>query len=204
MLGCSITYPHKHAAFAEADDITDRARRLGALNTLRRDKGGRLSGDATDGAALVHALTKAEVKVSGGKAHIIGAGGGAGRAIVDALCEAGIASLTVNDSNQTRLDETISLVKNSWADVMISAQGGAEILVDATANGRSRHNSPLFTSEAISASSVVCDIAGTRDVSQFVKLAIASGKPTIDATDMGLGQVEAQLGFVLGLIAGGK
>ena len=34
MLGCSITYPHKQAAFDAVDGMTDRAARLGALNTI--------------------------------------------------------------------------------------------------------------------------------------------------------------------------
>jgi shikimate dehydrogenase len=46
-VGGNVTVPHKEAAFATCDELTEVARRLGAVNTLWRE-GERLCGDNTD------------------------------------------------------------------------------------------------------------------------------------------------------------
>ena len=55
MIGCSVTYPHKQAAFAAMDDCTQRAARLKAVNTVRCENS-QLIGDATDGLAMCAAI----------------------------------------------------------------------------------------------------------------------------------------------------
>src|ERR1700730_2809890 len=55
--GVSVTVPHKQAAFACVDEVSDRAKRVGAVTTVRRNAGGRLVGDNTDGMAFVSAVT---------------------------------------------------------------------------------------------------------------------------------------------------
>ena len=92
-LGCSIAYPHKQSGYAQVDTMTERATRLGALNTVRRADDGSLCGDAIDGTALLQAIGQAGARVNGACVHITGAGGGAGRAIIDALCDAGVANI---------------------------------------------------------------------------------------------------------------
>src|SRR2546422_6808098 len=54
--GVNVTVPHKEAALAYLDDITDEARIIGAVNTIRVD-GGRLSGYNTDTTGMLDALT---------------------------------------------------------------------------------------------------------------------------------------------------
>ena len=66
-LGCSIIYPHKRAAFAAADRMTERAKRLGAINTIRGHPDGRLEGDSTDGLAALGALQRAGFEICGRK-----------------------------------------------------------------------------------------------------------------------------------------
>ena len=55
-VGANVTLPLKQAAFALCDDLTERARRAGAVNTLVRNGDG-WHGDNTDGAGLVRDLT---------------------------------------------------------------------------------------------------------------------------------------------------
>ncbi|MCP4196007.1 MAG: hypothetical protein GY762_02565 [Proteobacteria bacterium] len=196
-LGCSVTYPHKQSAYAAAKIRTDRATRLGALNTLRRNPDGSLSGDATDGLALVHAILAKGGTLNGRSAHVIGAGGGAGRAIIDAFCEAGISRLIVEDSDQMRRAETVSLIAEYWSNVSISQKHVADILVDATSNGQSATAKSLFSDDAISGCKIVCDIAGNIAISQFLINAERMGKTLVEASDMGHEQVEVQMEFLL-------
>ena len=68
-LGCSVTCPHKQAAFAAVDRRTARAGRLAAPNRIRRDAEGSLSGEATDGLALCTAIVEAGLTLSGRSAR---------------------------------------------------------------------------------------------------------------------------------------
>ncbi|HEY9900592.1 MAG TPA: shikimate dehydrogenase [Pantanalinema sp.] len=83
--GLNVTLPHKEAVIPLLDDLTSRARRVGAVNTLFWD-GDRLVGDNTDTAgfeALIEGLP-----VAGRKVLVLGAGGSA-RAVADVLGEQG-------------------------------------------------------------------------------------------------------------------
>src|SRR5690606_14108453 len=52
-LGANITLPFKEQAYALADELTERARMAGAVNTLKKLVSGRLLGDNTDGVGLI-------------------------------------------------------------------------------------------------------------------------------------------------------
>ncbi len=54
-IGINLTVPHKIAAFAQIDQVDERARRAGAVNTIRvRDK--KLIGSNTDGEGFLRAI----------------------------------------------------------------------------------------------------------------------------------------------------
>lgn len=63
--GLNVTVPHKVAATALASELTGRARRAGAVNTLVLDAE-RILGDNTDGAGLVRDLCSNQI----GRAHV--------------------------------------------------------------------------------------------------------------------------------------
>ena len=54
--GLNITVPFKQDAFRLVDHMSERAQLAGAINTLRFEADGRVFGDNTDGAGLVHDL----------------------------------------------------------------------------------------------------------------------------------------------------
>ena len=82
--GANVTIPHKAAAHALADELTDAAAAIGAVNTLAFEDG-RMAGDNTDAPGLIDAL---DTDLHGATVLILGAGGTA-RAAVWALREAG-------------------------------------------------------------------------------------------------------------------
>jgi shikimate dehydrogenase len=74
--GLNVTVPHKLAAAELANELTPRAARAGAVNTLAVQRDGRLLGDNTDGAGLVHDLRdNLSVSFAGRRLLIVGAGG---------------------------------------------------------------------------------------------------------------------------------
>lgn len=106
-LGANLTIPHKELAMPWLDEMSDRARRIGAVNTIVRD-GERLIGDNTDGAGWIQSVNRQlNVSLSGSKALILGAGGAA-RAIGDALLQANCESLTVANREVQRAKRLIA------------------------------------------------------------------------------------------------
>lgn len=89
--GLNVTIPHKQAVLPLLDDLTETARAIGAVNTLFL-RAGRLIGDNTDAPGffsdLVRFLRQAGRDLPPA-ALVLGAGGSA-RAVVYALCRAGV------------------------------------------------------------------------------------------------------------------
>jgi len=89
-----VTLPHKQAVIPMVDELTEAAEAVGAVNWIfNRD--GKLVGHNTDGTGFLRALKeKAEFDPKGADAVVLGAGGAA-RAIIYALKNAGVARLTI-------------------------------------------------------------------------------------------------------------
>ncbi len=80
--GVNVSVPHKEAVMPYMDEVTEAARRIGAVNTITVADG-RLFGDNTDAHGFMAALAAAG-QVPRGRALVIGAGGSA-RAVLYAL-----------------------------------------------------------------------------------------------------------------------
>lgn len=86
--GANVTVPFKEEAFRMADQLTERGRRAGAVNTLVLKADGSLLGDNTDGAGLVR-----DLKVNHGQTLkdkrilLLGAGGAVRGALEPLLAE---------------------------------------------------------------------------------------------------------------------
>ncbi|TDR87179.1 shikimate dehydrogenase [Enterovirga rhinocerotis] len=100
-VGGNVTVPHKEAVFAllstGGHELSDEARRLGAVNTLVALPEGRLRGHNTDGAGFVASVDEAVGsgwENEAGTAIVLGAGGAA-RAIVGALLDRGLRRIVV-------------------------------------------------------------------------------------------------------------
>lgn len=81
-LGVNLTVPHKQAALRHVDARAPEAERIGAINTVRFTDFG-LVGHNTDGVGFLRGL--AEVCPSAVRKAVVLGGGGAARAVVDAL-----------------------------------------------------------------------------------------------------------------------
>ncbi len=77
----NVTIPYKQAVMPYLDEITDEARRIGAVNTVTRRGDGRLCGDNTDYFGFARTVTTAGVEVRGQKALVLGNGGAAATAV---------------------------------------------------------------------------------------------------------------------------
>ena len=80
-IGTNVTIPHKSRALELMDEVDEHARKIGVVNTVAV-KGDRLCGFNTDGPGLARAVKadfNAEIREL--RVMVLGAGGGAGRAI---------------------------------------------------------------------------------------------------------------------------
>ncbi|MDQ3934718.1 MAG: shikimate dehydrogenase [Actinomycetota bacterium] len=123
--GANVTIPHKLAALRIADAASDAARAIGASNTLTFEDG-RIEADNTDAGGLLDALDR---PVSGLRAVVLGAGG-AGRAAVWALREAG-AEVAVWNRTRERAKELAREFEVEYVD----APAHVDLLVNATSVG---------------------------------------------------------------------
>ena len=93
-IGGNVTLPHKEAAFRACRQVTPVAKRLGGANTLWLE-GSALRGDNTDAYGFTANLDEwAPAWRRGSNALVIGAGG-ASRAVLHALIEAGFETILV-------------------------------------------------------------------------------------------------------------
>ena len=124
--GLNVTIPHKLAALRVADSASPAAGAIGAANTLSFADG-HIEADNTDAGGLLDALDR---PLAGLRALVLGAGG-AGRAAVWALREAGAGEVLVWNRTQARAED---LARDLDAGVA-AAPGRADLLVNATSVG---------------------------------------------------------------------
>jgi shikimate dehydrogenase len=125
--GVNVTIPHKEAALALATDPTERARAIGAANTLIFKSDGRTRADNTDAPGLIAALPFAP---AGRTALVLGAGGSA-RAVVWALRDAGAREIRI----WNRTPERARALAGELGGIAVDEAAPADLLVHCTASG---------------------------------------------------------------------
>jgi len=126
--GLSLTMPLKEAAFEVADEVSDLAREVGAINTLVRRADGRWSGDNTDVYGVSQALREAGcTQVT--SALVLGSGATA-RSVVAALASLGCAKVTFAVRSAAR-QETLDQATRAGLEVDVVGLGAvADLLGD--------------------------------------------------------------------------
>ena len=125
--GLSLTMPLKREAMALADEVTDRARLAGAVNTLVLDGGTRV-GDNTDLPGAVAAIRE-RTSLPLGSAAVLG-GGATATSVGLALVELGVTSIDLLVRDAARAQETVDALRSHPAgiDVRTGALDGPEAL----------------------------------------------------------------------------
>ena len=186
--GANVTVPFKEQAFALADSLSDRARRAGAVNTLKKLANGSLLGDNTDGAGLVRDLTvNAGVNLKGQRILLLGAGG-AVRGVLEPLLAQRPAALVIAN----RTVEKAEQLAHEFADLGPVAASGFDWLdtpVDLIINGTSASlagDVPAIAPSLIERGHTHCyDMMYGREATAFNRWAAAHGAAqTLDGLGM--------------------
>jgi shikimate dehydrogenase len=190
--GACVTIPHKEDVLPFLDQISDRARALGAVNLIyRRD--GLVCGDNTDILGFMAPLKDLGLP-AGARVLLLGAGGAA-RAAAAGLKELGLNDLTVtapSDRRPMELAKTFSLKTVPWSR---RGEIDCELVVNATplgqegrGEGETAYQGEWFAGRR----GLAYDLIYTPRPTRFLAEARAAGWETIDGLAMFLGQAEAQ------------
>jgi shikimate dehydrogenase len=177
-LGLNVTVPHKEAAVRLVEELSPRARRAGAVNTLALRKDGSLLGDNTDGAGLARDLANNHsISVAGRRVLLLGAGGAA-RGVIAPLMGLRPSQLTIVNRTVQRARD----LAEAFADIgPIVALGYADLggtpfdlVINATAASLTGEL-PALPPSIVNKDSICYDLAYARDDTPFVRWAHARG-----------------------------
>jgi shikimate dehydrogenase len=110
--GFNVTIPHKESVAKLVNSLCRVSSRIGAVNTVVRDKDGRFSGYNTDGLGAVKALGE----VRGDTCLMIRAGGAA-RSIVDALLDHGAKKVLIMNRSPESARSLCALFSSSLVGI---------------------------------------------------------------------------------------
>ena len=177
--GANVTIPHKEAALALATSATERARAIGAANTLTFD-GGAIHADNTDAPGFLAALPAPPQP--GETALVLGAGGSA-RAVVHALLDAGVE---VSVWNRTPA-RARALTADLGGRAVASARP-ADLLVNCTAVGLQQTSSGLeelpVSADSIHTYATVVDLVYRPGGTPLLRAAKAQGCVVVDGLEI--------------------
>lgn len=189
VLGANVTVPHKEHVLALVDEVSELARRAGAVNTIT-NRDGRLHGDNTDVYGLGRSLQLHADDLNGCNAVVLGAGGAA-RAVVLALESVGagqIAVLNRSLDRAERLRDDLSpapvVAIASESNDAHEALSNADLVINATALGWKRGEMPLTPNQIalLRVGVLVMDIT-YRDT-DLLETARSQGCRTLDGLEM--------------------
>jgi shikimate dehydrogenase len=135
--GVNVTFPYKEAVVPLLDEMSARARDIGAVNTVVVSDG-RLIGHNTDTTGFERAVADLVAASNRGAVALIGAGG-VGKAIAFALASLGVAGLGIFDADRGKAERLVMQLRDRMkarvADDVADAMRGAVGVVNATPVG---------------------------------------------------------------------
>lgn len=195
--GANVTIPHKQTAMLCCDELDPIARRIGAVNTIVI-KDHRFYGSNSDGFGFMENLRQSapDWNPHSGPALIIGAGGAA-RAVIPALMDAGVAKIHLFNRTRSRAGQLANdlggpIHTHDWVDLN-ALLADCALLVNCSSLGMAGQPQLDISLHALPRSAYVYDLVYTPLHTPLLATAAARGNPTIDGLGMLLHQ--ARPGF---------
>jgi shikimate dehydrogenase len=211
--GCNCTVPHKHAALEAADEVDALARRIGAANTIVV-RGGVIHATNTDAEGFLQNLTVGatallrekfvadrqgaghagflvgapEFRFDAGPAVVLGAGGAA-RAVLVALLDAGVPAIRLANRTGARAGELAAELGQGKVEVVAwdereAALAGAALLVNTTSMGMQGQEKLVLRLDDLPTDALVNDIVYVPLETDLLAAARARGNPAVDGLGM--------------------
>lgn len=187
--GANVTVPFKEQAFALCDQLSERAKLAGAVNTLVF-KNDLIYGDTTDGLGLVNDLLRHNIELENKKILLLGAGGAA-KGVVQALLEQSPESLIIANRTLSKAQAIVEQYPNASISAVTFEAANSEIfdiIINATSTGLSGVSLPI-TSSVIAKASTCYDMVYGKELTPFLLQAkTLAVKNVIDGLGMLVGQ----------------
>ena len=187
--GANVTIPHKERALEIADYVSERAKRIGAANTLYFDADGKIHADNTDGYGFITNLKKGapEWNAKAGPALVLGAGGAA-RAILDALITEETPKLYLTNRTKERAQalasefgDTVEVLDWDNKNVVVSE---VKTLINTTSLGMNGKGDLGLDFSQLTSAITVTDIVYTPLETDLLKHAKQRGCTCVDGLGM--------------------
>ncbi len=158
--GVNITIPHKERAIEFLDNLSDEARFIGSVNTIKNSNGV-LSGFNTDGIGFMKSLAEKDINIIGKKVLMIGSGGAA-RAIGYYICREAAELHIYNRSIQRAetlkkhlyaFKQNVEIVKN-----INSGLSSFDIIINTTPLGLKADDPIPINASLLKEHQIVCDL----------------------------------------------
>ena len=199
--GANVTVPFKEQAYRLADQLTARAQRAGAVNTLKKLDDGRLLGDNTDGVGLVRDLVdNAAQDLQGRRILLLGAGG-AVRGVLEPLLAQRPSALVIANRTPAKavaLAEAFAELGPVRASTFAQLEEPFDLIINGTSASLGGDLPPLADTLIAAGQSLCYDMMYGAEPTPFCRWASERGAQARD----GLGMLVEQAGAAFELWRG--
>ncbi len=198
VIGALITMPLKIDVVAMLDEASSAVTIAGSCNAVRIGHGGRVVGHNVDGEGFVRALARNGVHPSNASALVVGAGG-VGSAIAASLSAAGIGSLTLVDTDTSRVQALAARLRAHAPRLTVttgpSDPAAFDIVVNATPLGMNADDPLPLDPARLAAGSLVGDVVLAEEMTPLLRAAATRGCKVQTGLDMLFEMIPAYLEF---------
>ena len=196
LVGVNVTVPHKEKILHYLDELSPAASLYRAVNTVI-NRHGKLYGENTDGQGFLRSLSERKCSVRGREVALIGAGGAA-RAVLVALIQAGSAQITIVNRTQSHAKRLMrayqSLGTTQLASVPLDALQAPTLMkrtalvVNSIPLGLHNDTFPALDYSATPRRCLFYDLVYSPQPTVFLQRAHHAQRPTLDGRRMLLHQ----------------
>jgi shikimate dehydrogenase len=187
--GFNVTVPHKEAIMPLLDAVDPVARAIGAVNTVVAGADGAFEGRNTDAPGFIASL-RATCAIEPDRPAVVLGAGGAARAILAALSEAGFREIRLVNRDRARaevLAEFFPVVVGDWTDRDMILDG-VGLLINATSLGMVGQPALEINLARLPITAIVTDIVYRPLDTDLLLRAQQRGNPVVDGLGMLLHQ----------------
>lgn len=182
--GLSVTMPHKATVIEALDRLSPTAERLGAVNCIVRE-GIELVGHSTDGGGLIDSLTFDEGFAVDGKRCVVLGAGGAARAAVLALADAGAGEVVVVNRTADNAERAAKLAGPAGRVGTQDDARDADLIINATPIGMlGQPEVPAVPLALFHSNQLVVDLVYNPPITATIKAARAAGAHAVGGLGM--------------------
>lgn len=196
--GALVTMPHKVTTLPLLDTASVTAKIAGAVNAVRKEPDGRLTGDMFDGEGFVRGLIGKDFSVPGARALIVGAGG-VGSAIAASLAAAGAGELMLFDVNSETAARLTNRLRTYYPKIRAESgsddPAGYDLVVNATPLGMNPGDPMPIAIDRLDEKTFVGEVVLKDEKTAFLLAAEARGCRVQVGLDMLFEMIPAYLDF---------